>query len=59
MEVPELDAVYARYVRAQRWLRVTIIGWLASVAVLLFGWAISMFLLQSSLYLFNSVFALP
>jgi len=59
MEVRELEAIYARYVRVQRWLRVTIIGWLASVAVLVFGWAVSMALLQTGLQLFNSVFALP
>lgn len=59
MEVRELEAIYARYVRVQRWLRVTIIGWLASVAVLVFGWAISMALLQSGLQLFNAVFTLP
>lgn len=59
MEVRELEAIYVRYVRVQRWLRVTIIGWLASVAVLVFGWAISMAMIQTGLQLFNSVFTLP
>ena len=59
MEGRELEAIYARYVRVQRWLRVTIIGWLASVCVLVFGWAVSMALLQTGLQLFNSVFTLP
>ena len=59
MDARELEVVYARYVRAQRWLRVTVIGWLASVAVLLVGWAVSMAMLQTGLSLFNTVFALP
>ena len=59
MEGRELEVVYVRYVRAQRWLRVTVIGWLASVAVLLVGWVVTMAMLDTSLQLFNSVFALP
>ena len=59
METRELEAAYARYVRTQRWLRVTVIGWLASVAVLLVGWVVSMAMLQTGLQLFNSVFNLP
>ncbi|MDQ7843022.1 MAG: hypothetical protein QN141_05870 [Armatimonadota bacterium] len=59
MEARELDAVYARYVRAQRWLRITVIGWLASVAVLVVGWAASMVMLHTGLRLFSSIFALP
>lgn len=59
MEVRELEAIYGRYVRVQRWLRVTIIGWLASVVVLVFGWAVSMALLHTGLQLFSSIFALP
>jgi len=59
MEAREFDAVYARYVRAQRWLRLTVIGWLASVAVLVVGWAASMVMLHTGLRLFSSIFTLP
>jgi|GEM_PF-5028063 len=59
MEARELDAVYARYVRAQRWLRLTVIGWMASVAVLVFGWVASMAMLHTGLQLFSSIFTLP
>jgi len=59
MEGRDLEVIYARYVRAQRWLRIAIIGWLASVAVLVIGWALSMAMLQTGLMLFGSVFALP
>jgi hypothetical protein len=59
VEGRELEAVYARYVRAQRWLRVTVIGWLASIAVLVVGWVVTMAMLDTGLLLFNSVFALP
>jgi len=59
MDARDLETVYARYVRAQRWLRLTVIGWLASVAVLVVGWVASMVMLQTGLQLFASIFTLP
>lgn len=59
MEARELEAVQARFTRAQRWLRVTVAGWILTVVMLVMAWAISMAMLSTGVQLFNSVFNLP
>lgn len=59
MEVRELEVVQARFARAQRWLRVTVVGWILTVVMLVMAWAISMALLSTGVQLFSSVFNLP
>lgn len=59
MRTPARDAVYARYVRTQRWLNVAVAGWLVGVALLVAGWLVSAAMLRTGLHLFSTVFALP
>lgn len=64
MDRQELEVLQARYLqarleRAHRWLGVTVVGWVLSVAVLVAGWVLSMAMLSAGLTLFGAVFALP
>jgi len=53
------EAVYAREVRSERWLSVSVSAWLAGIAILLAGWLINAALLHTGLNLFDLVRPLP
>lgn len=53
------EAMYAREVRSERWLSVSVSAWLAGIAILLAGWLINAALLHTGLNLFDLVRPLP
>jgi hypothetical protein len=55
----EVEAMQARVRGAQRWLRVTLLGWVLTIAMLVAGWILSMTMLATSLRLFDAVASLP
>lgn len=55
----EVEVMQARVRRAQRWLRVTLLGWVLTIAMLVAGWILSMTMLATSLRLFDAVASLP
>lgn len=55
----QVEVLQARVRKTQRWLRVSLVGWILSVAVLVVGWILSMALLSTSFRLFDALAALP
>ncbi len=43
-------AVYARYVRTERWLTHAVAAWVAAVALLIAGWLVGASLLRTGLH---------
>ncbi len=48
-------AVYARYVRTERWLTPAASAWLAAIALLIAGWLVSASLLRTGLHVLLSL----
>lgn len=59
MDWQEVEILQARAKKAQRWLKVTVFGWILSVALLVVGWVLTMAMLSTGLTLFSSVSGLP
>lgn len=57
MDGQEAAILQARFRKAQRWLRVTIVGWILSVAILILGWLVSVAVFSAGLTLFSAVFS--
>jgi hypothetical protein len=59
MDAQEIAAPQTRVRTAHRWLRVTVAGWILTVAMLVVGWMVSAALLLTSSRLLEAVFTLP
>lgn len=55
----QVDVLQARVRKTQRWLRVSLVGWTVSVAMLVVAWILSMALLSTGVRLFDALAALP
>lgn len=55
----QVEVLQARVRKTNRWLRVTLFGWVLTIAMLVAGWILSMTMLATSLRLFDAVASLP